>query len=436
MLMKRVAASYKDPGSGVFTDEKGEALYRSLPHAPAVYNKMGFFPQVGEEAAPGLYAVERLPFVSYYLEWNLEQFRDSGLFYLEVLEDVLKSGYTLSDATPLNCTYVGKGRFVFMDHGSLITRTDHYWPSLYAFLKEYMVPLIYLRDSHVEVAQALLPLVNQTDWALAYRSPWYKRLSFSQLVMESTLKMLSAPRKAGPAKPAAAGFLENSISFYKDFLERLHRRRPVSKWGDYYERTITAGGYLERKEQAVMELVSRIAAEVRGCVDLGASSGYFPERISQAHPHMTCVAVEADANAYARLYASSKRHGFLPVYSNVLQLTPAFGFGGCYPGLGERLSVLADLVMVLGLVHHLKQEGGMTFEGLFSFFHSISRPRAFLLIEYIDPADEKYRLIRNPRHPHAEDKVDFEQAMAEGYDILEEIRLLDTRTLYLARKKD
>jgi hypothetical protein len=436
MVMKRVAASYKDPGSGVFTDEKGEAFYRSLPHAPALYNDLGFFPRVGEQKQPGHFAIEKLPFVSYYLEWNLEQFRDSGLFYLDVLKDVLKKGYTLSDATPLNITYTGKGQFVFMDHGSVITRTDNSWPSQYAFLKEYIVPLMYLRDSRVEVAQALLPMVNQSDWVLAYRSPWWKRLTFSQLVIESTLKLMSTPQKGAPSKPVSSDYIENSIMFYRDFLERLQRRRPASKWGDYYERTITAGGYLERKEQAVLELVGRVAGDVNGCVDLGASTGYFPERISEAHPHMTYVAVEGDPNAYVQLYTSSKRHGFTPVFSNVLQLTPAFGFEGCYQGLGERLSAFADLLLVLGLVHHLKQEGGMTFERLFSFFHSISRPRAFLLIEYIDPEDDKYRLIRNPNHPYVEDRAGFEQAMADRYDKLHEIRLLETRTLYLARKRD
>jgi hypothetical protein len=91
---------------------------------------------------------------------------------------------------------------------------------------------------------------------------------------------------------------------------------------------------------------------------------------------------------------------------------------------------------VLGLIHHLKQEGGLSFSDLFSFFASISRSRAFLLVEYIDPEDEKYRLIRNPNHPYAEDRLSFEQAMGEHYAILHEISLLDTRRLYLARKKD
>jgi hypothetical protein len=434
--MKRIAASYKDPGSGVFMDERGERLFRTLSHAPGVYNELGFFPEVGDEQGAGMYAIEKLPFVSYYLEWNLEQFRDSGLFYLEVLQESLKRGFTLSDATPLNITYTGNGRFVFMDHGSLITKTDSYWPSMYAFLKEYIVPLMYLRDSRVEVAQSLLPMVNNTAWALAYRSPWRKRLSFQQLVMESTLKLMSGPRRSGNVRPAASGFLENSLSFYRDFLEGLGRRRPASKWGDYYERTITAGGYLERKERAVLECVARVSKEVAGCVDLGASSGFFPERISGAHPHIRYVAVESDPTAYARLYAASKQHAIQPVFSNVLQLTPAFGFGGCYGGLGERLAELADLVLVLGLMHHLKQEGGLSFSDLFSFFASISRSRAFLLVEYIDPEDEKYRLIRNPNHPYAEDRHSFEQAMGEHYAILHEISLLDTRRLYLARKKD
>ncbi len=90
--------------------------------------------------------------------------------------------------------------------------------------------------------------------------------------------------------------------------------------------------------------------------------------------------------------------------------------------------------MALGIIHHMMHEENLSFERILEYFHSLSLPGAFLLIEYIGLGDPRYQLIRNPNYPHPESLDDFEHALMRHYRIIKKIQVHHERILYLAEK--
>lgn len=434
----RHPSSYRDPSSVVYIDQEG-AILRNLVFDRGTYNQMGIFPEVLCEKGNQLFEVEKIPFVSYFYEWSFEQLRDSALFYLDVLDAALEKNLSLSDGTPLNITYKGNGEFVFIDHGSLIKPSVNLWPSYYQFIREFVYPIIYLKYSDIELPNQLLPLLNNNSWQSNYQPNGLSKFSFGFMVIRSNLKLLSNPKSNESLKNGDGlvqkKVLKNSISFFRNYLRSFNKKRRNSKWGDYYEETVIKDGYVENKLTVVKSFIKQIKEKVACCIDLGASSGLFPVEITKEYSNIQYIAIESDPNAYSRLYKASKHYNYISIFSNLLQLTPGAGLSGCYTSLFDRLAMVGDLLIALGIVHHMIHEGGLSYEDLFKYFSSISKANSFLIVEYISPKDEKYKLIRNTSYPYFEDIHYFESSMNFRYNIVNKMQVYETRWVYLAEKK-
>jgi hypothetical protein len=432
--MMPVDASYRDPGYGVLTDDTGKRFFRLLPHEPEVYNSHPFFPGVLSRVEGNLYEVERIRFMNHFHEWTFSQCKDSALFHLDILESLIREGWMLRDAHPTNITYEGKGMFRFIDHGSLERYDGAGWQAHLQFIREYAYPLQFLSTSPIRSPQSLVPVLMDKSWQIQYRPPLSKRLSLGYRVLRSSL--LLSQRKSlkdtGSSERKQKVNPRYSIAFLRDFIKSLKIHLPRTKWGDYYERTILEDGYLERKTSAVETCVSKVADRVSFSADFGASSGRITTRLSDRFRNIRFIAIESDPNASEELYLASRSSDVIPINSNILQLTPALGFDGSYASLDERLRNTSDLNLALGIIHHMMHEENLPFERIIRYFKERSKPGSYLVIEYVGPGDPRYRLIRNPNYPHAEDIASFEDALRIHYKILHKESVHDERTLYLA----
>ncbi len=434
--MHPVRSSYKDPDSGVYMDAAGEKIFRKLIHDADVYNDLKIFPHVSGLAAEGLHEVKKIDFMNYHFEWSFGQFRDSAIQYLEWVSMLSKQGWWFTDANPSNITYLGNDKFIFIDHGSLVRKHDEKWRAYLQFIKDYAYPLLYLSNHPLSVPQTLIPVLQEKGWQFNYTPPVSTRFSLRYQLIRSALT-LSAKRslKDINAKTTPGNKnLQYNLAFMLDFIKSLKQQKRKTRWDDYYDGTIMDDGYLETKTQAIRECVSIIREKVRTAVDFGASSGHLTEVLAGEFPEMTFIGIESDPSASDALYARSKKNSIIPVFSNILQLTPPLGFDGSIDGLSDRLAGISDLSIALGIIHHMMHEENLSFERIVDYFHSLSLPGAFLLIEYIGVDDPRYQLIRNPNYPHPESRDDFEIALMRHHRIIKQIRVHHERILYLAEK--
>ncbi|MFZ9661193.1 MAG: hypothetical protein ACO29O_04880 [Chitinophagaceae bacterium] len=436
--MKIIRSSYKDPSSNVFADEDGKRIFRTLSLSPENYNELNLFPKVLNHIENNIYEIEKIDFINFYYEWTFGQFKDSALFYLDILKELHQKKWALSDATPLNVTYKGNGSFIFYDHGSLKKSESGAWTAYLQFIREYMYPLIYLSNHSLDIPQLLLPFINNKHWQLQYKPEWNKRLSFKYQLLRSALlistkKSLKDIPQSNEAK-SNKGFLYN-IEFFNDYIQSLHRKNELSRWGNYYSETVLEGEYVSQKTDTIIQYISQIKHVINTIVDFGASNGKLTSALAKSFNNISFIAIESDPIASAELYQCSKTNPIVPIYSNLLQLTPELGFNGSIDSLKSRISKISDLNLALGIIHHMMHEENLSFDHIIQYFHSLSKENAYLIIEYIGTEDPRYQLIRNVNYPYPEDIESFEESLKTLYNIGEKRKIHNDRYLFLAKKK-
>jgi hypothetical protein len=373
--VQKIQSSYKDPSSSVFRDDNSQRYFRALRYPPAVYNELGIFPEILSKGENELFEIKRIPFVNYFYEWTFEQFKDSAIYFLELLKLLGAKGYTFSDATPLNVTYNGKGEFIFIDHGSLIKKEGEKWAAFYQFLKEYAYPLLYLSENPSLPPLGLLPIMGSKDWMFNYRPKFLHRFSFKYALLNSALTLSSKRSLSDFSEKKKVGLsnqFQYNIEFFLNYIHGLYQKLPkVTRWGNYYSETVLGNEYLANKQKALLEIFEKISSEVTIGIDLGASNGLMAETILSKYPDKKFVCIEADPNASKNLYYLSKKNNIIPVYNSVYSLSPEVGFSGAIQSLSSRLSESADVVMALGLVHHLMHEENLSLHKIFTFLSSL-----------------------------------------------------------------
>lgn len=437
--MRKIPSSYKDPSCAVFRDEESQRYFRALRFSPALYNSIGIFPMVLDSREGELFEVERVPFVNYYYEWTFEQFKDSALFFLELLKSLDGKSYTFSDATPLNITYNGKGEFIFIDHGSLVVKQEENWSAFYQFIKEYAYPLLYLSENPLLPPLGLLPFISSKDWMFTYKPRLSNRLSFKYALLKSALTLSAKRSLTDFAEKKKSGFSNQyryNIEFFLDYIKGLNPKLPkTTRWGNYYSETVLGDEYLQNKKKALLEFFQIIAPEVKIGVDLGASDGMMSEHIVSHFPSIKFISVESDPIASKGLYRRSKKSSIIPIYNSLYGLTPALGFSESIDSLSKRLSKSADVVMGLGLIHHLMHEENLSYRKILEFFSCLVKPKGYLAIEFIGELDPRHTLIQNPNYPHAVDIETWDRTVVEFGEIIYKKYIEKERVLYGVRLK-
>jgi len=436
--VQKIQSSYKDPSSSVFRDDNSQRYFRALKYPPVVYNELGIFPEVLSKGENELFEIKRIPFVNYFYEWTFEQFKDSAIYFLELLKFLDAKGYTFSDATPLNVTYNGKGEFIFIDHGSLIKKEGEQWTAFYQFLKEYAYPLLYLSENPSLPPLGLLPIMGSKDWMFNYRPKFLHRFSFKYVLLKSALTLSSKRSLSDFSEKKKVGLsnqFQYNIEFFLNYIHGLHQKLPkATRWGNYYSETVLGNEYLANKQKALLEIFEKISLEVTIGIDLGSSNGFMAETILSKYPDRKFVCIEADPNASKNLYSLSKKNNVIPIYNSVYSLSPEVGFSGAIQSLSSRLSESADVVMALGLVHHLMHEENLSLHKIFTFLSSLIKKNGYMIIEYISEEDTRHRLIKNVNYPHSLGYEDWERIVIENAAIVSQIQVSEFRTLYLIKK--
>jgi hypothetical protein len=436
--VQKVQSSYKDPTSSVFRDGSSQRYFRALPFEPTLYNSLGFFPRVLDTQKEGLYEVEKIPFVSYFYEWTFDQFKDSALYFLELLKSLNSKGYIFSDATPLNITYNGNGQFLFIDHGSLIKKESEQWTAFYQFLKEYAYPLLYLSDNPSLPPLGLLPIMGSKDWMFHYKPGFANRFSIKYALLKSALTLSSKKSLTDfdvKKKTGLSNQYQYNIEFFLDYIKGLSQKgTQKTRWGNYYSETVLGEEYVINKQRALFEFFDKISPEVQIGIDLGSSDGLMAESILKRYPGKKFVCIEADFTASKDLYNKSKKVDITPIYNSLYFLSPAAGFSGSIPSLNSRLSESADVVLALGLIHHLMHEENLPFRKIVVFFISLIRSKGYLILEYISIEDPRHKLIKNPQYPYSTSYDELENAFKSEGTIIQQIQVSEFRKLILFQK--
>ena len=448
---RAVGGSFRDPSGRVFV--RGTDVFRVLfDSAREDYEhlmKSGLYDRLVDKgllvphaemtratwAPPDAWRVlrpERVPFISYASEWCFSQLRDAAMTTLRVQSEALRFGMTLKDASTSNIQFLD-GRAVLIDTLSLVRRPRGPWVAYYQFCKHFLAPLLLVVYGDAHMLKLLgteadgIPL-DRASRLLPWRS-WLRPSALLHVHLHARAGESSTP--GTPRKSSSDGRVEVLVDNLIRAVDRLRWTPPSSEWTQYEKQQPT---YTPAAWAARLELVSRVVAQAkpRTVWDFGAATGHV-SRIATGSGAFT-VAFDADPSCVELAYRDARRelnHRLLPLVQDLLHPTSSGGWAQDeHPGLIERGP--ADLVLALGLIHHLTVPGGVPLDRQLEFFAKVGRAA---LVEWVPKDDPVVTAWSNRFKVERLYEPDFVAAAASHFGRVERHQVIDSRrVLYYLTK--
>jgi hypothetical protein len=322
---------------------------------------------------------ERVPVVSYPMEWPTAMLKEAALCIARVGAALTERGLGLQDAHPWNVLFDGP-RAAFVDIGSIVPGgpVGPVWTA--EFRRHLLVPLALRRlRLHAwadDVVRSHRATGAKALWDARLLRPWFPP-GFERL----------SRRGRDPAAFFAA---------LQEYVNRLPDGAGRSEWSDYEQshgaRVDDPSTYQE-KQQAVDALLRKLEPGL--LLDLGANAGWYSELAARRGQNV--IAVDTDDWTLSHLYRRVKKQGLsiLPMRLDIMWPTGSYGMALSYQDAYTRLR--ADTSMALALLHHLAGSQRVSFETFAYVMHQLSRKTA--IVEFIPREDahvSAWPLAREP----------------------------------------
>jgi SAM-dependent methyltransferase len=182
--------------------------------------------------------------------------------------------------------------------------------------------------------------------------------------------------------------------------------------------------------------VIRLASDLRPrtVFDLGTNTGMFAKEFAAAGASV--FAIDSDPHCVNQIYLeqrSDRSSRLLPLLVDIANPSPPLGFG-----LKHTLSFFdrtqADLVLCLGLIHHLRFRENLP---LNQIAETLTRLGRRLLVEFVPPGDPSAEILRNGRAGFEDyNKISFLHEFSRYYRLLWQRPIYDSnRLLFLFERR-
>jgi hypothetical protein len=376
-----------------------------------------------------------LSFVSYPWEWSFDMLKDAARCTLHLLRGSVANGFILKDATPFNVQWY-RGQMTWIDSLSF-ERHDpaRPWVAYRSFCEQFLAPLLLMHYSRQPLQGLHLAWPEGIPLRTASKLlPFRSRFSLhTWLHVHLHARMTIRKRPNQKITPFSLKKMTDLITSLELLVQRLRLPECKTGWSDYYSEAAGRGDYLDTKKRIVNEWIDRLGS-ITNCADLGANDGTF-SRLTADRGIFT-IAADADAACVNRLYRSL-RDTASPLHPLVCDIAnPAPGTGVLNTEQSPLLNrIPSDLVLALGLVHHLAIARNMPLSLITELLARCTRK--WLIVEFIPKTDEKVQSMLAHRKDvfPSYDQQAFEQSLRSTFHIEDSRPIAESgRTLYLASK--
>lgn len=454
-------ASFRDPGGFVF--RRDGVVYRQInPPAQADFELLlnsGLYEELtsrgqllaheevalDQAATPAAVRVIRprqLPFISYPYEWCFTQLQQAALLTLDAQLAALGRGLSLKDASAYNVQFV-EGRPVLIDTLSFEAYPQgRPWVAYRQFCQHFLAPLALMSRVDVRLGQLLRVHLDGIPLDLASRL-LPRRSKFSVALglhihahARSQRKYADRPADA-MSRAARRTFSRRSFEALLTSLRNAVLKQawsaPTTEWADYYDANHNYGATgLDEKAAALRALLEPVRPKT--VWDLGANTGRFSRVAAELGANVIAWDVDPGAvEAHWRLVREQGQRSVLPLLLDLTNPSPALGWANA-----ERRSFLhrapADLVLALGLIHHLAISNNVPLPRLAELLASLGER---LVIEFVPKDDSQVlKLLTARADVFPTYHEDGFQAAFRQYFTIEQVRDVagTKRTLYRMRR--
>lgn len=430
--------SFRDPASRVvlsdgrvlrLLDERGLAAWNAVSASPFFAAEVAAGRIIGTKqvddptgTAAGALEHDRLGLITYPYEWTFGMLKDAALLQLDLIEEALRAGFTLKDATPYNVQFRG-GKPVFIDVGSFEPyRAGEPWLGYRQFTRQFLFPLML----HSWVGVPFQPWLRgdpEGPTASQMRAVLGGRRRFnSAALMHVRLQARMEDRMKGSAVRSelkTAGFNSDlilaNVARLKKLITSMDADPAGAGWAGYQE-----CAHVGRDRDLKSGFLSQTLQEgsFATVLDLGANDGHFSSIAAAAGAH--AVAVDGDEAVLERLYRSIAGRSISVVLADLANPSPSQGWREQErPGLWERVD--PDLVVAYGLIHHLIYTASIPPASVVDWLRSFDCP---VIVEFVSPADEMVKVLtanKEEAELHTgRTEAEFRQLVSERFTVAAE----------------
>lgn len=351
---------------------------------------------------------------TFCVEWPPSMLQSAGLATIDLALELAEHDLTLQDAYPWNVLFEGTSP-VFVDVTSIVPVDERWiWAAYGQFQSFFLYPLILSRIGKARLARMYLmdniggvsvrDLTENATTVFTLTHPnvmltaWLDKLLQQNANLRRKLKKASSELKVQHGRNVRTRFLRR----LRSKIDGMSFARPGDAWASYYE-GIPEGVDKNAKRDTVDVWLRKLKPKT--VLDLGANTGPFS--ILAAAQGARVVALDGSDDCMESLYheAKAKDLCITPLVTDVLSPTPAYGFmSSQYAPLMDR--VKSDVVLCLGLMHHLHISGRQSFERIAEMLAHLAKKH--LIFEFVAMEDENNELIASPR------EIDYSLASVEA----------------------
>lgn len=454
--MTTVSGSFRDPAGHVFT--RGGRILRQVnrtyaPHYDRLtsglaaslvdrgwlvaHREVPEAPDTGD--AYRVIEPDRIPFISYPFEWSFSQMKAAAIATLTIQRAAVEHGMVLKDASAYNMQFVGAAPLLIDSLSFECWQEGTPWVAYRQFCQHFLGPLALMSATDPRLATLSRSFVDGAPLDLVSRLLPLSTRVHPSLLLHLHLHARAQARHQGTAigRRPAASFTRRAMLGLVDHLqaavERLAMPAAASAWADYYAHTNYSADAMAAKRRIVESHLRHLRPAT--VWDLGANTGAFSTLAADAGAYT--VAFDADHATVDRHVIDRRRTADRRVLPLVMDLAnPTGGFGWNHT---ERTSLAergpADVVLALGLVHHLALAGQVPFGLVARFFERIGRT---LVVEFIPPTDSQVEgmLSRMPSRAEGYSADAFEREFDRAFTIVERTPIPGSaRRLYLMQSR-
>lgn len=451
--------TFRDPAGSVEINPEG--VYRRI-YPPYDHEILGFLdsPLAAEfvaqgrlvasdimapatEAQPLLLRHPRISFSSYPWEWPPALWLAAGELTLNLCSDLVKHGWILKDATPLNVLFRGT-QPIFVDLLSIrkAAMDQPIWYAYGQFVRTFLLPMLAYSALGWPLQATILRRDGYEPEEIFSALPWHTKLrqpALSAVTLPLQLAKIGKVRTAGLTTRTMDDPEITKQVILKTLASLLRHMREVtpsaqaSTWSGY---TQTANHYSSDDHAEKRDFVGRALAESKPArvLDVGCNTGVYSVLAADAGAEV--VAIDSDLPAVDRLCANPSNRNILPLHVDLSHPTPAAGWEN-----SENLSFLDrcsghfDTVMMLAVLHHLLLRSQIPLDRIAELCKTITTRN--LILEWVPQSDPKFQELLRGRgdiYAHLTESA-FRTAFAEHFAILRETTLSNHRILFHFQRK-
>lgn len=452
--------TFRDPAGSV--EIKPDGAYRSI-RAPFDAEILAFLalPFASELVADGrLVASEvmasdvsetlvlrhpRVSFQSYPWEWPPAMWLAAAELTLNLCSDLIKQGWLLKDATPLNVLFQGM-QPVFVDVLSIQRATvpQPIWLAYGQFVRTFLLPML----AHSQLGWPLQVALTRRDgyepeeiysalsWPARLRQPAFSSVTLPSLLANS--KKLSSSSLASHSVKDPDLAQQILLKTIKNLLSHMRQVTPhhkTSTWTDYAETATHYSGEDHVSKRAFVAAALAVSIPSR-VLDVGCNTGVYSVLAADAGAEV--VSIDTDLQTVDRLYANLKESGknILPLCVDLAHPTPSAGWENREnASFLSRCSGHFDTVMMLAVIHHLLLRSQIPMDRIATLCSNLTSKH--LILEWVPPSDAKFRELlrgRDALYAHITESS-FREAFAQYFSVVREETLANGRIMLHLLKK-